>query len=170
MVLVVIDEPGTLFLRHFFIVTSDDIQQTPAPELLADYRQRSTMEGHIGDLKDVLRPALSSTSRLKSHIGGKEPEARRDTGRDGYAANSVNLLLFALAYNLANTVRRITAKATRTPWRLRRMRDTLLRTPARIVLHARRVTVVLRAEVTPLWARVLRQIARLRPIPPPCAR
>jgi hypothetical protein len=167
VVLVVIDEPDTLFLHHFFLLTSDDEEQTSGAALLDDYRGRSTMEGHIGDLKDVLRPALSSTSRLKSHVAGQAPKTSREEGRDGYAANDANLLLFALAYNLANTTRRVTAKATRTAWRLRRLRDTLLRTPARLVLHARRVTVVLRAEVAPLWARFLRQLDRLLPIPPP---
>lgn len=170
VVLIVIDEPGTLYLRHFFLVTSDDLEQASGFEVLDDYRERGTMEGHIGDLKDVLRPVLSSTSRLKSHVGGKKVRrAREDEGRDGYAANDANLLLFALAYNLTNTMRRVTAKETRTAWGLRRLRDTLLRTPARLVLHARRVTVVLRAEVAPLWARVLRQLDRLlpHPLPPP---
>ena len=166
VVLVVIDEPGELFLRHFFLLTSWDALQMPAEELLGFYRERGTMEGHIGDLKNTLRPALSSTSRPKSHIRG-EPIAKPGEPRDGYACNAANLLLFALAYNLANLLRRVTARATAEPWRLRRMRDTLLRVPARVVLHARRVTVVLREEAAPLWTSFLRRLERLLPHAPP---
>jgi hypothetical protein len=36
-------------------------------EVLDHYRQRGTAEGHMGELKDVLAPALSSTNRPKSH-------------------------------------------------------------------------------------------------------
>lgn len=166
VVLVLIDEPGELFLRHFFLLTSWDLVQMPAMDLLAFYRERGTMEGHIGDLKSTLRPALSSTSRLKSHIQG-EPIANPGDPRDGYACNAANLLLFALAYNLVNLVRRVTARATAEPWRLRRCRDTLLRVPARVVLHARRVTVVLREEAAPLWNSFLRRLDRLLPAAPP---
>lgn len=166
VVLVVIDEPGELFLRHFFLLTSWDADQMSAEELLRFYRERGTMEGHIGDLKNTLRPALSSTSRTKSHIAGKPVRSPRPP-RDGYTANDANLLLFAIAYNLGNLVRRVTARATATPWRLRRCRDTLLRVPGRIVLHARRVTIVLRAEAAPLWTRFLRRLARLLPAAPP---
>lgn len=166
VVMVIVDEPGELFLHHFFLLTSWDAQQMPAMDLLAFYRERGTMEGHIGDLKDTLRPALSSTSRTKRHIGGQRIEKPGEP-RDGYACNAANLLLFALAYNLANLVRRVTARATGEPWRLRRMRDTLLRVPARVVLHARRVTVVLREEAAPLWTSFLRRLERLLPAAPP---
>ena len=87
--------------------------------------------------------------------------------RDGYAANDANLLLFALAYNLSNLMRRVTASATRTPWRMRRCRDTLLRVAGHVVLHARRVTLVLRDEVAPLWAHHLRRLHRAFPTAPP---
>ena len=166
VVMVIVDEPGELFLRHFFLLTSWDLDQMPAMDLLAFYRERGTMEGHIGDLKSTLRPALSSTSRIKSHIQG-EPIENPGEPRDGYACNAANLLLFALAYNLANLVRRVTARATAETWRLRRCRDTLLRVPARVVLHARRVTVVLREEAAPLWNRFLRRLERLLPAAPP---
>ena len=165
VVLVVIDEPGELFLRSFFLLTSWSTAQMPADELLGFYRERGTMEGHIGDLKSALRPALSSTSRMKSHIGGA-PIANPGTPRDAYAANDANLLLFALAYNLANLVRRVTASATREPWRLRRCRDTLLLVPGRVVMHARRVVMVVRAEAAPLWTRFLRRLERLLPAAP----
>lgn len=168
VVLVIVDEPGEIFLHPFFLLTSWDAEQMPAEDLLSFYRARGTMEGHIGDLKSTLRPALSSTSRTKSHVKGK-PVKNPKPPRDGFAANDANLLLFALAYNLANLVRRVTASATRTPWQLRRCRDTLLRVAGRVTLHARRVVLVVRDEVAPLWARFLRRLHRLLPAAPPAA-
>lgn len=154
VVLVVVDRPGLLFVEHFFLLTSYAEKDKDGLELLDHYRGRGTMEGRIGELKDVLRPALSSSSRGRGD----------DEGRDGFAANQANLLLYALAYNLANLLRRVTAAATRTAWSLQRMREVLLRVPARLLLHARRVTVVVRGEVAPLWNAVLAGLTRLRPV------
>lgn len=167
VVLVVVEEPGELFLRHFFLVTNWTKEQMPDEELLDFYRQRAVMEGHIGDLKSVLRPALPSTSREKSHVRGEKPRKSRVLPRDGFACNEANLLLYALAYNLTNLMRRVTARATREPWRLRRCRDTLLQVAGKVVLHARRVTVVIRDEVAPLWSAFLETLHRLFPTGPP---
>jgi hypothetical protein len=167
VVLVVIEEPGELFLRHFFLVTNWTEDEIPGEGLLVFYRERAVVEGHIGDFKSVLRPALPSTSRRKSHVRGQRPRKARAKDRDGFACNEVNLLLYALAYNLANVVRRVTARATRQPWRLRRCRDTLLQVAGKVVLHARRVTVVIRDEVAPLWSVFLKTLHRLLPTGPP---
>jgi hypothetical protein len=167
VVLVVLEEPGELFLRHFFLVTNWTEEQIPGEGLLEFYRQRAVVEGHIGDFKSVLRPALPSTSRRKSHVRGERPRTARAQDRDGFACNEANLLLYALAYNLANTTRRILARATRVAWRLRRCRDTLLQVAGKVVLHARRVTVVIRDEVAPLWSAFLETLYRLLPTGPP---
>ena len=167
VVLVLVEEPGELFLRHFFLVTNWTAKQIDGEGLLEFYRARGTVEGHIGDFKAVLRPALPSTSRQKSHIRGERPRKTRATERDGYACNEANLLLYALAYNLANVVRRVTAAATGVPWRLRRCRDTLLQVAGKIVLHARRVCVVIREQVAPLWSAFLKTLHRLLPTGPP---
>lgn len=167
VVLVVLEEPGELFLRHFFLVTDWTDEQIPGEGLLEFYRERAVIEGHIGDFKSVLRPALPSTSRRKSHVRGKRPRRTRAQDRDGFACNEANLLLYALAYNLANVVRRVTARATGVPWRLRRCRDTLLQVAGKVVLHARRVTVVIRDEVAPLWSAFLQTLHRLLPTGPP---
>ncbi len=157
VVLVVIDRPGLLFVEHFFLLTSWTQEDKDGDALLAHYRERGTMEGHIGELQDVLRPTLSSSSRGRGD----------DPGRDGFCANAATLMLYALAYNLANTLRRVTALATRTAWSLKRLRERVLRVPARMVLHARRVVVVLRAADVPLWSTVLRRLTRLLPCAPP---
>lgn len=167
VVIVVVEVPGELFLRHFFLVTNWTKEQMATEELLDFYRQRGVMEGHIGDFKSVLRPSLPSNARPKRHVRGRKPRTRRAERRDGFACNEVNLLLYALAYNLVNTARRILARATATPWRLRRARDTLLQVAGRVVLHARRVTLVIRDEVAPLWSAFLRTLRRVLPTGPP---
>lgn len=155
VVLVVIDRPGELFLEHFFLLTSYTEEQMDGATLLEHYRRRGTMEGRLGEFKDVLSPALSSASK-----DGED-------GRDEFAANEATLLLFALAHNFGNLLRRTTAAATRREWSLARLREMLLRVPARLLLHARRVTVVVRDDALPLWNAVLARLGRLRPHAPP---
>jgi len=48
-----------LLLDHFWLVTSIRADAMTAPDLLEHYRQRGTAEGLLGDLMDVLSPALS---------------------------------------------------------------------------------------------------------------
>ncbi len=167
VVLVVIERPDELFLQKFFLITSWSEEELDAEALLEFYRQRGTLEGQIGVLKDMLRPALSSTSRPKSHIRGEVPKKRRLTPRDGYACNEVNLLLFAMAHNLANVGREILAGAIQRPCSVRRFRKLLLRVPGRLTLHARRVVLVLRAAVSPLWQVFLRSLDVILPLAPP---
>ena len=167
VVLVVLEKPGDLFLNKFFLVTSWSEQDKSAEDLLEFYRQRGTLEGQIGVLKDMLRPALSSTSRLKRHVRGKPPKKRRLTPRDDYACNEVNLLLFAMAHNLGNVGREILASATNRPCSVRGFRKSLIRVPARLTLHARRVVVVVRRAVTPLWHAFMRTLDVLLPLAPP---
>ena len=167
VVLVVLEKPGELFLRKFFLVTSWSEEEKSAEALLEFYRQRGTLEGQIGVLKDVLRPVLSSTSRLKRHVRGRRPKKRRLTPRDGYACNEVNLLLFAMAHNLANVGREILARSMNRPCSARRFRRTVLNVAARLTLHARRVVVVLRDAVAPVWQGLLRTLDDVLPLAPP---
>ena len=74
MVLVVKEKPDDLLLDRFFRVTSISRFEMNGQALLDDYRQRGKAEGHIGELMDVLDPALSSTNRATSHVGGKKPK------------------------------------------------------------------------------------------------
>ncbi|REC58253.1 IS1380 family transposase [Rhodosalinus sediminis] len=73
IVLVVKEREDDLLLDRFFLVTSLDHGQMSRQEVLDHYRERGTAEGHMGELKDVLAPALSSTNRPKSHWRGRRP-------------------------------------------------------------------------------------------------
>ena len=50
------------------------------PGYMEHYRQRGTAEGYLGELMNVLRPALSSSPRPKGHYRGKEPRKRCPSG------------------------------------------------------------------------------------------
>ncbi len=161
---VVREVPGELFLEWFFLVTSWTVDQKDAPALLEHYRQRGTFESHLGEFKDAFDPALSSSPRVKSHYRGCEP-ARRYPSRDAFACNEALLLLHALAFNLANVGREGLQQTTGWGWTIRSFREHLLKTPARVLLHARRAVVVINDIAAYYWQCLGRSLATLRPQP-----
>ena len=72
VVQVVVERPGELIPRCFRLLTSIPSEEMSGEDLLALYRKRGKAEGHLGELMSVVAPALSSTSRRKSHYRGKE--------------------------------------------------------------------------------------------------
>lgn len=166
VVLVVKEIPGELFLDSFFLLTSWPAEQMPADALLEIYRQRGTAEGHLGELMNVLDPALSSTRRPKSHYQGQEP-VRRYGSVEPFAVNEVRLLLAALAYNLVHAARLLLERLTHRGWGLRSFLEQILRLPARVILHARYAVVVLNRTQAALWSRLWSQLKRFRWLPPP---
>ncbi len=145
VVLVVLERPGELLLDHFWQLTSIPVTRLCGEALLALYRRRGTAEGHMGELMDVLRPALSSASR-----------ARWPKCTDAFARNEALLLLHLLAYEVLHSGRCLMEKVTRTGWSLRRFRERVLKVGARVVCHARRATLVISETAAPWW----RQFAR----------
>jgi len=164
VVLVVLEKPGELFLDHFYLVTNWTPSERSGEQVLEFYRQRGTMEGYLGELKSVLQPALSSTNRPKSHIGGK-PLKSWYLPRDAEAANEATFLLYLLGYNLLNAARRVANRALpeEGPWSLDRARTWLLRVAARATLHSRYVTFQVNDWAHALWQRFRRGLARLNP-------
>lgn len=166
VVLVLQQQAGEMFPEYFFLLTNWSAEQRPAVSMLELYRQRGTAEGHLGELMSVLEPALSSTRRSKSHYRGEEPK-RRYGSQDPFAANEVKLLFNALAYNLCHVARCLLEEATGQGWGLSRLLERVLRVPARVLLHARKVMVVLPARTASLWQLLCRALERLhwRPTP-----
>ena len=89
----------------------------------------------MGELMDVLEPALSSAPRTKRHYRGRRLPERQSTV-DAFAHNEVILLLNILAYEVVHAGRCLMEAATREGWSLRRFRERVLRAPARIGLTA----------------------------------
>ena len=82
--------------------------------------------------------------------------------------NQTRLQLFALAYNLANFLRRLALPKSVRHWSLTTLREKLVKIGAKVVRHSRYVTFQL-AEVAvtgQLFATILQRIARLN-LPPP---
>lgn len=152
---------GELFAEHFFLLTNWSVDQKSPEDLLQIYRRRGTAEGHFGDFKNSLGPALSSTRRTKSHYRGELPE-KRTASVDPFAINETRLLLNALAYQLMHTLRCPLARETKRGWRLTTLRDQLLKAPARVLKHARQLTVVLSKSAAVLWHLLRRGLERMR--------
>jgi hypothetical protein len=165
VVLVVKEREGDLLLDRFFLVTSLTARQMNGQELLDHYRQRGKAEGHMGELMDVLSPALSSTNRPKTHLRGKKPKSVTPA-IDAFACNEVRLLIAVLAYQIMHVARRAMARATGAAWSLRRLRERVLRAGARLVISARRMTLILAETAAPFWAAIWPQIQMLRPAGP----
>ena len=156
VILVVKERADDLLLDRFLLVTSLDWTAKLRNEVLAHYRERGKAEGHMGELKDVLAPALSSTNRAKSHWRGKKLKSKTPAV-DAFACNEVRLLVACLAYQIMHIARRVMAKATGTGWSLRRLRERVLRAgaPGRCAagdLGARRMTLALSSAAAPFWS------------------
>ncbi len=161
-VLTVQERPGELFLHHFWLITNWSAEEMPADELLELYRERGSAEGYMGELMNVLSPALSSSPRPKRHYRGCEPQRRSDSC-DAFAHNEVRLLLNMLAYNVCHAVRVLLEKATGQGWSLQRLRERVLKTAGRLVLHSRYVMVVIGVAGAGWWTSLLVQMGRWRP-------
>jgi hypothetical protein len=161
VVLVVQERPGELLLHHFWLLTNWPTEQMSPEDLLGLYRQRGTAEGYYGELLGVLRPALSSSPRPKSHYRGQEPVCTYPSG-DSFAINEVILLLNALAYNVVHASRVLLENRTHKGWSLESFRQAVLRVPARIVLHARRAVVVVTESSARFWRSLWSALASFR--------
>ncbi len=160
MVLVVQEKPGELLLHYFWLITSIDAETVPAADLLERYRERGSAEHHMGELMDVLDPALSSAPRRKSHYrGNRLPE--RESPTDAFAHNEVILLLNMLAYELVHAGRCLMEAATGEGWSLRRFRERVLRAAARVVVSGRRVIMVIGEAFARYWRRFWPRLERL---------
>ena len=136
---VVVERPGELIPRCFWLLASMPSGEISGEDLLALYRKRGKADGHLGELMSVVAPALSSTSRRKSHYRGKEIR-KREKGVDAFACNQVRLLLAGFGYQIMHVQRAVLERVTGTGWSLRRLAERVLRTPARFTVSGRRIT------------------------------
>ena len=135
---------GELFPRVGFIVTNLPWR---TDRVVRFYNKRGTAEQWIKEGKYAVK-----WTRLSCH---------------GFRDNAVRLQLFALAYNLANFVRRLALPGSVKHWSLTTLREKLIKIGAKVVRHARYVTFQMAEVAIPrrLFATILRRIGRLRPVP-----
>ena len=163
LVYVRIDEPGGLFSRGFFLVSSIPTETLAADELLALYRRRGCAEDAFGQWMGAVSPTLCSTNRKKSTFRGEAPKTEA-VPVDPIAVNEANLILSALASNLLVAFRRLVVVATSTPWRLDRLRDQILKVGARVIRGARRITLCVARSATGHWEKIVAEMERFTPI------
>jgi len=149
VVLVVIDRPGELYLHHFWLVTSWTAQERPGEELLEHYRQRGCAEGYMGELMNVLAPALSSSPRSDTNAC------------DSFAINEATLLMNALAYNAMHLLRVMLERRTMEGWSIKRLRERALRIAGRILVHGRRPLLSIDRAAARFWRWLLFELTRM---------
>ena len=114
----------------------------------------------MGELMDVLDPALSSVSRPKTHYRGKKltPEPMTETGVRPH--NEARFLLNLLAYGILHLGRVLMEQATRRGWSLRRFHERVLRVASRVLRQGRRLIFVVSRRETD-WKRLWRRLERV---------
>ena len=132
-----------LFPRVGFIVTN---LNRHARNVIRFYNGRGTAEQWIKEGKYALKWTRLSCRR--------------------FIDNAVRFQLFALAYNLANFMRRLALSRRVKHWSLTTLREKLIKTGVRIVRHARYVTFQMAEVAVPraLYEQILARIARLTPL------
>jgi Transposase DDE domain group 1 len=161
VVLVVLEREDELFLHHFWLITNWTSSQMDGAALLEMYRQRGTAEGHMGELMNVLKPALSSSPRPKAHYRGEVPEERFPSG-DSFEQNEVLLMLNVLAYQVVHAARVMLEAATGEGWSMQRVRERVLRVAARVLVHERRAVLVIAQASARLWEMLWRKLQHLQ--------
>jgi hypothetical protein len=138
--------PGELYPRVGFIVSN---LPRSAEGIAAFYNQRGRCEQHIKEGKNAIK-----WTRLSCRT---------------FAANAVRLQLHALAYNLANFMRKLAMPKTAEPWSLTSLREKLVKIGAKVTSHGRYVTFQLAEVAVPrqMFADILSLIAQLRAPPTP---
>jgi hypothetical protein len=135
---------GELFARVGFIVTN---LRWKSSNVVQFYNKRGTAEQWIKEGKYAL-----NWTRLSCH---------------DFVDNQVRLQLFALAYNLANFLRRLALPKSVKKWSLRTLREKLVKIGARVVRHSRYVVFQMAEVAVPrtLFREILERIGRLRASP-----
>jgi hypothetical protein len=123
----------------------------------------------VTDLKGRSKPVVRFYNRRgyggavdqggKNAVRWAKPSCRRSKD------SAARLLLFALAYNLANFLRQLVLPQPTQGWTLTTPREKLIKIGAKVVAHAKYVTFQLAEVAVPrkLFAQILERIARLCP-------
>jgi hypothetical protein len=135
---------GELFPRVGFIVTN---LRWWSKNVVGFYNRRGTAEQWIKEGKNAVRWTRLSCRRFRD--------------------NAVRLQLFALAYNLANFLRRLALPQSIRHWSLTTLREKLVKIGAKVAKHSRYVIFQLAEVAVPreLFAAILARIQRLAPAP-----
>lgn len=154
------DDNGERKIRHFFLITNCTANVLRGLGLLHLYRRRGKAEGHIGELSDSINAKLSSTNRTKSHYKGQAILVYEDPLQP-FHVNSVNLLLAGLSYLLLHALRVLMHSATKKNYSIRFVLESIVRVPTRLLVHSRRVHIVIATSDAPPWQAITTHIHTL---------
>lgn len=166
MILTVQERADELYLHHFWIVTNLRPERRDAARMLETYRRRGLAESHIGEFCDVLAPRLSSAPRgqYSTRPGAPFFGPLRLSDHPDFMANCVTLLLHSLAYNAMHALRSLMPEqASGERWSLRRLRERVLCVAARVLLHGRRITLVVTKSAARQWSALWPSLPLLAP-------
>lgn len=147
LILVVVDLPDAktgqlnLIPHYFFLITNLEEAKYDRWQVLEDYRKRGTFEDRLGEFKQTIGPHLSSQS---------------------FAKNEATMLLGLLAYNLTSMLRIELEDDLGGCWDLDRFQSSVLQAGARIVKHARYLSVDIAQCVVNFWTRLVTRIRQLQ--------
>src|SRR5205085_3770537 len=105
-----------------------------------------------------------SSPRQKSHYRGRPPK-QVSPPADSFAHNEVLLLLNMLAYNILHTARVLVESGTGAGLSLKRLRERVLRIPARLLLHGRRAVLVIGQTAAHFWQRLWKKLLSFQAVP-----
>jgi len=166
VILVLQERPDDDALDRFYLVTSISAERMTAEEVLQSYRQRGNAESHMGELKEVCRPALSATNRPKSCYAGRPITRAGQLSSKAFARNEVLLLLHQLAYQVLHIARTAMEAARGEGVSLHRLRRAVLVSGTRVVTSGRQLKVIIENAFADLWAQIVKRLYRWRWVPP----
>ena len=127
------------------------------------------MEAHIDEMKSVIDGRVSSTNRTKARYA-RRAVVKRAKHVDPERVNAAALCLHGLAFNLLNTFRALAGRSAyidEPPEMGMRRARRLLLVAGRVVVSARRATLIIMDAALEAWGRVAAHIQSLRPPPEP---
>lgn len=166
VVLVLKERPEDDGLDRFYLVTSIGPERMTAEQVLDAYRQRGNAESHMGELKEVCRPALSATNRPKSCYAQRPVTRAGQLSSKAFARNEVLLLLHQLAYQVLHIARTALEAARSEGVSLHWLRRAVLVSGTRVVTGSRQLKVIIENSFADLWAQMIHRLYRWRWVPP----
>jgi hypothetical protein len=139
------DPPGVLGRAALLVENPRLAAPEGGGEVVRFYNRRGTAEQWIKEGKNAVKWTKLSCRSFKD--------------------NEARLLLFALAYNLANFLRQLVLPKPIKGWTLTTLREKLIKIGAKVVAHAKYVTLELAEVAVPrkLFAEILERVARSCP-------
>ena len=139
VVQVVVERPGELIPRCFWLLTSMPSEEMSGEDLLALYRKRGKAEGHLGELMSVVAPGPVVDVAPQEPLPGQGDQEAREGGRR-LRVQPGPPAARRFGYQIMHVQRAVLERVTGTGWSLRRLAERVLRTRRAFTVSGRRIT------------------------------